>query len=305
MWRRCSLGIFATLAVVAVSLNAISTVSAQPDIGPAPILAEDQLGPTPDAAPVSENPPDSEVADGLNLLWLLFQGGWMMLPVYLMSILVVSVGIERFLGLRTEKVIPNRLIEQLGVLSSSKDGFDPRQAYRLCQAYPSATANIIRPMLLKTGRPHAEVERAVSEASDREASRLYTNIRWLNLAAAVTPLLGLLGTVWGMINAFWDTTRLAAGQDKAVELASGIYVALVTTLGGLAVAIPAAILAHYFEGRIQSLFHQIEEMLFNLMPQIEKFEGRLRVNPQSLSESGPPMTPAPPKPKAKPAPTSS
>jgi biopolymer transport protein ExbB len=71
-------------------------------------------------------------------------------------------------------------------------------------------------------------------------------------------------------------------------------VALVTTLGGLAVAIPAAILAHYFEGRIQELFHQIDELLFNLLPQIERYEGRLRVSHQSLGGEGTPdrATPA-------------
>jgi biopolymer transport protein ExbB len=81
-----------------------------------------------------------------------------------------------------------------------------------------------------------------------------------------------------MIRAFHDTTKLAPGQNKADYLAAGIYVALVTTLAGLVVAIPAAIVAHYFEGRVQSLFHQIDELLFNLMPQIERYEGRVRFN---------------------------
>jgi biopolymer transport protein ExbB len=138
-------------------------------------------------------------------------------------------------------------------------------------------------MLLKIGRPHSEVEHTVREASEREAARLYANVRWLNLAAAVTPLLGLLGTVWGMIQAFHETTLLVPGQNRADSLATGIYVALVTTLSGLSVAIPAAIISHYLEGRIQSLFHQIDELLFSLMPQIERFEGRVRfsrnVNP--------------------------
>jgi biopolymer transport protein ExbB len=88
--------------------------------------------------------------------------------------------------------------------------------------------------------------------------------------------LGLIGTVWGMIVAFHQTTVLLPGQDKAIFLAEGIYLALVTTLGGLAVAIPAAVLAHYFESRIINLFFQIDELVFNLMPQIERFEGRVR-----------------------------
>jgi biopolymer transport protein ExbB len=144
-------------------------------------------------------------------------------------------------------------------------------------------------MLLKIGRPHSEVEHAVAEASEREAERLFANVRWLNLFAAVAPLTGLLGTVWGMIRAFYDTTQLPPDQNKAEFLAEGIYIALVTTLGGLVVAIPAAVLAHYFEGRVIKLFHEIDELLFNLMPQIERFEGRMRMTPHALGSADDPI----------------
>ena len=232
------------------------------------------------SAPASTGHPQQP--QGLNLFWLLQRGGWFMAPIYLMSILVVTFAIERGIGLRRVKVLPRELIDSLGALGSAPGGFDPRKAYRLCQQFPSAASTVIRAMLLKVGRPHSEVEHAVAEAGEREAARLYANVRWLTLAAAVAPLLGLLGTVWGMIRAFYDTTNLAAGQNKADFLAQGIYEALVTTLGGLVVAIPAAILAHYFEGRIQALFHQVDELLFSLLPQIERYEGRLRVSRQSL-----------------------
>lgn len=220
----------------------------------------------------------------LNLVHLLLKGGLLMIPIGLMSLLAATFGIERGLALRREKVMPVQLVEELGGLSNSSSGFDPRQAYRVCQRFPSATSTVIRAMLLKVGRPQLEVEQAVKESSEREADRLYTNVRWLSLAAAVTPLMGLLGTVWGMIQAFFDTTQLMPGQNKTNFLAEGIYVALVTTLGGLVVAIPAAMLAHYFEGRIQMLFHEINEMLFNIMPQIERYEGRLRISKKSLPE---------------------
>ena len=220
----------------------------------------------------------------LNLVHLLLKGGLLMIPIGLMSLLAATFGIERGLALRREKVMPVQLVEELGGLSDSPNGFDPRQAYRVCQRYPSAASTVIRAMLLKVGRPQLEVEQAVKESSEREADRLYTNVRWLSLATAVTPLMGLLGTVWGMIQAFFDTTQLMPGQNKTNFLAEGIYVALVTTLGGLVVAIPAAMLAHYFEGRIQMLFHEINEMLFNIMPQIERYEGRLRISKKRLPE---------------------
>ncbi len=222
---------------------------------------------------------DQRLGEGLSLLWLVGRGGWMMLPIYVASIVMITVVIERALSLRRSKVIPPKLVNGLVPSGGENAALDPRHAYRMCQRYPSPTSTVIRTMLLKVGRPHAEVERAVAEVNQREADRMYANVRWLNLVAAVAPLLGLLGTVWGMIRAFFDTTQLQVGQNKADFLASGIYVALVTTLGGLAVAIPAAVFAHYFEGRIQRLFHQIEELLFNLLPHVERFEGRLRVNP--------------------------
>ncbi len=214
--------------------------------------------------------------EGLNFFSLLIKGSYFMLPILAMSLIVVTFTIERFIGLRRERVLPQDLVTGLGKLGGPQAGFDPRQAYRLCQQHASAASAVVRAMLLKVGRPHSEVEHAVAEASEREAGKLYANVRWLNLAAAVTPLMGLLGTVWGMIRAFHDTTQLAPGQNKADYLAEGIYVALVTTLGGLMVAIPAAIFAHYFEGKIQALFLQIDEMLFSLMPQVERFEGKVR-----------------------------
>ena len=297
----CGTPMIYALRLVATLLAIIVFVSVPPATGVALFGQErtDPVGPV----PVAEG--DTDVADAtnqavatdpaasddqrrarLNPFQLLMKGSWLMLPIALMSISVVAFGIERAIGLRKFRVMPQQLVDELGGLGDLPDGFDPRKAYRICQKYPSAAATVIRSMLLKIGRPHGEVEHAVHEVSQREADRMYDNVRWLNLAAAVTPLMGLLGTVWGMIQAFFDTTQLVPGQNKADFLAEGIYVALVTTLGGLAVAIPAAILAHYFEGRIQRLFHQIDEMLFGMMPQIERYEGRVRVSVDQLSDTG-------------------
>lgn len=221
---------------------------------------------------------DAQVQEQINLLTLLIRGGFLMIPIGLMSFLVVTFGVERGLALRRHKVLPPELISGLGTLASQKGGLDPRKAYKLCQQHPSAAASVIKAMLLKIGRPHSELEQAVADASSREASRLYANVRWLALSASVTPLMGLLGTVWGMIQAFFVTAHLPTGANKAEHLADGIYVALVTTFAGLAVAIPAAVLAHLFEGRIQRLLLELDETLLGLMPQLERFEGKLRVS---------------------------
>ena len=214
--------------------------------------------------------------DGINFLTLLTRGGWFMLPLLLLSILVVTIGVERFLALRREKIFPPELFDEISMLSGEKGGLDPRRAHQLCQAYPSSATYVLRTMLMKVGRPQSEIENAVSESAQREATRLSHMTSWLTLAAAIAPLIGLLGTVWGITQAFYDTTQLVVGQNRAEALAQGIYTALVTTMTGLLIAIPAAILSHYYETRIVQLVNEIEEMTYHLLPQLEKYEGLVR-----------------------------
>jgi len=220
--------------------------------------------------------------EGINFLTLLTRGGWFMLPLLLLSILVVFIGVERFLALRREKILPPELVDEISMLSGEKGGLDPRRVYQLFQTYPSSAAYILRTMLMKVGRPQLEIENAVSESAQREATRLSSMTSWLTLAAAIAPLIGLLGTVWGITQAFYDTTQLVVGQNRAEALAQGIYTALVTTMTGLLIAIPAAILSHYYENRIVQLINEIEEMTYHLLPQLEKYEGQVRFSAGGL-----------------------
>jgi biopolymer transport protein ExbB len=212
----------------------------------------------------------------INVFELALAGGIFMIPIAGMSILAVTMTIERLLALRRQRVLPNGLVRGLGELSEGTGKFDPRKAYRLCQQFPSAAANVIRAMLLRAGRPLPEVESAVTQASQREADRLYSNVRWLNLAASLSTMLGLIGTIQGMIMAFHRLTVMDAAADRTTVLADGIYTALVTTFAGLFVAIPALLASHFFEGRILKIFHQIDELAFHLLPQLERYEGRVR-----------------------------
>lgn len=255
------------------------------------------------AALTSEEPGAQDVSDGLNAattsspridLWELAQrGGMLMIPISLVSLLVVTFGLERMIALRRRRVLPPVLFDGLDRLAGQKGGLDPRRAYALCKKYPSTASRVILDMLLRLGRPHGEVEQALRDSCDREAGRLYANVRWLTLAAGIAPLLGLLGTVGGMIQAFFETANLQPGANRADYLAEGIYKALVTTFAGLSVAIPAAILAHMFEGRIQRLFRELDGYVAKLLPQLERFEGRLRANHESVDPSEFPRNPIP------------
>lgn len=238
--------------------------------------AAEALG-APSDAPEEAGDSVLQPIERLSQFELLVAGGWLMIPIAVFSLIVAIFGIERALAIRRSRVLPPDLVAQLHQAIMHEGSLDPRWVYRICQPYPSAAANVIKNAMLKIGRPHAEVEQAVRESSQREADRLYTNVRPLNLATAVAPLLGLLGTVWGMIVAFSQTASGEITANRAEELAGGIYTALVTTYAGLIVAIPSAILAHWFEGRISSLFRELDELLLLLLPKLERYEGKLRV----------------------------
>ena len=273
--------IFSATETLVAQTGEVPQISDESVLGNSPVPGESQDNPS-DVTKSSE-PRDTVVVHekGLNLLALLWRGGWFMIPLAIMSIAVVTLAIERFFALREEKILPRAFVRELGGLSRSEQGFDPRIAFRACQIFPSAASRVLRVMLLKAGRPQSEIENAVAEASEREATRLQTTVSWLTLAAAVAPLIGLLGTVWGMIQAFYDTTQLIPGQNKAEVLAQGIYLALVTTLSGLIIAIPSAVLAHYFDNRIVGWFHKIEELAASLIPMLEPFEGQVRTEADS------------------------
>lgn len=220
--------------------------------------------------------------DRVQTLWELFlAGGLLMWPIVAMSLVVMTFGIERTIALRSSRFVPRGLREGVARLASAGgvDTAGPANAAglaRLCAEHPSVAAEVIRAMLARTGRPLPEVERAAEVAKEREASRLYANVRPIALAVTVTPLLGLLGTVQGMIIAFYTTAALDSSANRTAELARGIYVALITTFAGLCVAIPAAVLAHWLEGRIQRGFRQVDDVVDTVLVAYGRHDARAR-----------------------------
>ncbi len=158
---------------------------------------------------------------GMNFFSLLTRGGFLMWPLLALSIFVVALAIERLIALRKERILPGKLVYELSRQADAPGGFDPRQAFRLCQTFPSSAARILRSMLLKVGRPQGEIEHAVGEAVQREANRLQSAVSWLGLAAAVAPLIGLLGTVWGITQAFFDYAQYSTSQNRTSAASPG------------------------------------------------------------------------------------
>ena len=191
-----------------------------------------------------------------NLLQMFHDGGLMMYPIALCSFVLTVFTFERFISLRSGRVIPRpfvkRLIEQL-----QQGQIDREEALELCERNPSPIAAILSAAVKKYGRSAVEVEQAVLDAGERESNLLRRNMRLLNAISNVSPLLGLLGTVLGMIQAFNDIAS-AQAMGRPDLLAGGISQALLTTAAGLLVAIPAYLIYMFFLGRTDKLVMEMD-----------------------------------------------
>lgn len=232
-------------------------------------------------APADQPAPAAAEGSGpaMPSLWdLAVQGGWFMIPIAILSVVTIAFTFERVAGLRAGRILPKTLVQKLRELMA-EPVLDPRKLWEASDEHPSPLANLVKAAVLKAGRPHAEVEKAVEDAVQRETGEMTRNMRPINVVASISPLLGLLGTVQGMILAFMVTsTTSSTGTAKAQELAHGIYTALVTTFAGLTVAVVSVILANFLEGRIERLLSQMEGIFLDLLPQLERYEGRLRIS---------------------------
>ncbi len=143
---------------------------------------------------------------------------------------------------------------------------DIQLGLQLCSSYDHSLARILKAGLLRFGGKVDEIERAIEGAGQHEAALLTSNLRVLGALANITPMLGLLGTVFGMIKAFHVISQ--AGTGNAALVASGISEALITTAAGMVVGIPALALYHYFRGRIDRFVYEMEEISFQLVEEL-------------------------------------
>ncbi|MEM6688027.1 MAG: MotA/TolQ/ExbB proton channel family protein [Planctomycetota bacterium] len=278
-----------TLTFVLVLSGSLAEGS-QVDLFSIPVMQADAAGEIIDSAAIESimtDAPEKEPVDsqpsGIDLLTLIARGGAFMIPIAVMSFLVVALAVERALMLRRSKIIPRSLETSLRELTIQSPSDFVSAAREVCHQSRAPAARVVHAMLDRSGLSISDAERAATEASQRELERAAAPVRWLSLAAAATPLMGLLGTVWGMIVAFHESTTLSADRSRSEQLSEGIYTALVTTLAGLAVAIPAAILALYLENRAIKWFSKVEELAFRLAPSVA--EGKHEVVSSSIKSA--------------------
>ncbi len=197
------------------------------------------------APPAKSAETSAKLPKDKTLLDTFMTGGPLMWPILLCSIGTAGVAIYCFLQISGKKLMPKSQVDAIGHHLQSRDA---ASAYSLCMSQPNVFANTMAAALLKVNFERdlankLSMEQAASETLSNEETKLSLWVNYLNVFATIGPMLGLLGTVTGMIASF---DMLAAGRSEPSDLAGGIGEAMITTAGGLIVGIPAMFLYFYF-----------------------------------------------------------
>ena len=207
-------------------------------------------------------------ADGSGDLWLVTvfnKGGLIMWPILLCSVVALGISLERAFRLRHGKIINKEFIGYLSALSGQGD-FE--KAFQLCKDHDNlAMSRVLQSGIRRARYGVLEVERAIEITGSHEATLLQANLRGLGVLGNLTPMLGLLGTVIGMIKAFNVISEMGAGNPSLV--AAGISEALITTAAGLIVGIPTLAMYHYFKGKVDKFVFEMEEVSLQMVEDIQ------------------------------------
>lgn len=203
-----------------------------------------------DAAPVE--------VDSVSALDLYKQGGSFMHVLLVCSIGTIAAAVYCFIQISAKKMAPPSLVDRVNGFMATRD---VGGAYSACQSDTSSYAKVMSGALLKVNFERdlankASMSDAAAEGLDEQEHRQMVWVNYLNIFATLAPMVGLLGTVWGMIEAF---DALATTSGDAKELASGIKIAMITTAGGLIVGIPAMFFYFFFRDRLQGVMTTVQK----------------------------------------------
>ena len=193
-------------------------------------------------------------AESIGLLDLLIKGGYMMIPLYLLFILAIFIFFERLLTLRKASTTSSHLMDQVKVLVQSGN---TEKARILCASENTPVANMIAKGIERIGSPLKNIEVSIENVGKIEIYKLEKNLNLLATVSGAAPMIGFLGTVTGMIQAF-----IAVAQEEGMVspklLSTGIYEAMITTSAGLVVGILAYLGYNYLVAQVSKLVHNME-----------------------------------------------
>jgi biopolymer transport protein ExbB len=189
-------------------------------------------------------------------LWQLFNsGGWLMWVLLALGGVTIFIFVERFLAIRKASKGMN-----MGFMNRIRDAISDgniRAAIDMCRRSNTPIARMVEKGIERLGRPMADVQSAIENVANLEVSRLENGLPFLATIAGGAPMIGFLGTVMGMVQTFMDMSAAGGTVDMAL-LSGGMYVAMVTTVGGLLVGIPAYFGYNYLVAAIEKLVFRME-----------------------------------------------
>ncbi|MBK8945662.1 MAG: MotA/TolQ/ExbB proton channel family protein [Ignavibacteriae bacterium] len=202
----------------------------------------------------------------MSILSMLSKGGWLMIPLFISSIIAVGIIIERYIVIKKSKLnVPAFLVKIRGMLIKE----DISGAISYCIEEKSPAANIIKSGLKKYHLGHERVKESIENAGRQEVAKLEKGLSMVATISGIAPLLGFLGTVTGMIQAFMRIQDLQ-GSANPSDLAGGIWEALITTAVGLAIGIIALAFYNYLTTGISKLILDMEVVTNDVLDIIEE-----------------------------------
>ena len=203
----------------------------------------------------------------------LAKGGVLIIPIALCSVIAVALIIER---LWYYKRIGGNAQNMYARVSALVKQGQVNEAVKICERQRSILAKLFRVILQNHHRSSDDLEKLVSVTGTREIQKLSQHVRALGIIGHITPLIGLLGTVVGMVKTFMQIAD-ASGQVNPSLLAGGIWEALLTTAAGLTVAIPVVIMYHYFEGITETFAFHMKSYSLEFIDLVKQGESYDRV----------------------------
>ena len=213
---------------------------------------------------MAENPVLTEVveaANEMNLWDMATKGGWIMIVLALLSVLCVYIFVERILVIRKASKVDPVFMERIRDYVKTDE---LKSAVNYCRVANNPVANMIEKGLGRIDRPAAEVQAALENAGNLEVAKLEKGLSVMATISSGAPMIGFLGTVLGMVRAFWEMANAGNNIDITL-LSSGIYEAMITTVGGLVVGIVAMFAYNYLVSRVNDVANVLEAQTLSFM----------------------------------------
>ena len=213
---------------------------------------------------VAENPVLTEVveaANEMNLWDMATKGGWIMIVLALLSVLCVYIFIERLMVIRKASKVDPVFMDRIHDYVKTDE---LKSAINYCRITNSPVANMIEKGIERIDRPAAEVQAALENAGNLEVAKLEKGLPVMATISSGAPMIGFLGTVLGMVRAFWEMANAGNNIDITL-LSSGIYEAMITTVGGLVVGIVAMFAYNYLVSRVNDVANVLEAQTLSFM----------------------------------------